>query len=136
MKTPYINLGNIDLAVIDQKYNFVSYKEKNKSELKKKQTKTKISDITKDDHRQAYFSFIDEAKKDHICIMTMRDAIQNEKLPEKTDICCFWCRHSFSTRPIGCPIHYKCMRLYKKYYSEITKNNYCLQEFLQLYTLV
>ena len=128
MTTPFINLRNIDLHLIDQKYDFISYKEKNKTEQKKKQTKTKISDITKDDQRQAYFSFIDEAKKDHICVMTMRDAIQNEKLPEKTDICCFWCRHSFTTRPIGCPLHYKSMRLYKKYYSEITKNNYCLQQ--------
>ena len=130
MKTPYINLCNIDLSVIDQKYNFDVYRERNKSEIKKKNlsSKTKISDITKDTMKHSYFSYIDEAKHDHICIMTMKDVVKNQTLPIKTDLNCFWCRHSFTQRPIGCPINFKCTRLFKKYYSEITKNNYCLQE--------
>jgi hypothetical protein len=128
MKTPFVNLKHIDASIIDQKYNFIVYKEKNKNEKKNTISKTKIADITKDNLKSSYFSYIDEAKNDHICIITMKDVILNKELPVKTDINCFWCRHNFSSRPIGCPITFKNTRLYKKYYSEITKNNYCLQE--------
>lgn len=130
MKTPYVNLSNVDMKIIDQKFNFIQYQEKNKNEIKKKQlvAKTKISDITKDSSKTSFFSYIDEAKKDHICILTMKDFLQKQELPVKTELCCFWCRNKFSSRPIGCPLSYKNNRLYKKYYSEITKNNYCLQE--------
>lgn len=128
MKTPFVILKHIDASIIDQKYNFIIYKEKNKNEKKNTLSKTKITDITKDNLKSSYFSYIDEAKNDHICIITMKDVILNKELPVKTDIHCFWCRHNFPYRPIGCPITFKNTRLYKKYYSEITKNNYCLQE--------
>ena len=36
MKTPYVNLKNIDTSLIDQKYNFLVYRERNKNESKKK----------------------------------------------------------------------------------------------------
>jgi hypothetical protein len=130
MKTPYVNLVNIDGALIDQKYNFIDYQEKNRNENKKKimVAKTKISDITKEVGKNAFFSYIDEAKKDHICVLSMKDVVTDQKLPNRTDKSCFWCRHPFPYRPIGCPMSYKNTRLFKKYYSEITKNNYCLQE--------
>jgi hypothetical protein len=128
MKTPYVNLKNIDTSLIDQKYNFIVYREKNKNEHKKK---TKISEINKN-NKNSYFSYIDEAKKDHICSLTMRDNLRNESLPVQTEIHCFWCRHSFKFRPLGCPINYKSSRLFKKYYSEITKNNYVLEETITL----
>lgn len=125
MKTPYVNLKNIDMGIIDQKFNFIVYREKNKNEPKKK---TRITEINKNSHKNSYFSYIDEAKKDHICLLTMKDFLKQDSLPLQTDIHCFWCRHSFSSRPIGCPINYKSSRLFKKYYSEITKNNYVLEE--------
>lgn len=49
-------------------------------------------------------------------------------LPERTAIQCFWCHHSFDTKPLGCPIQYIPDRVVKDYYSEITKDNYVLRE--------
>jgi hypothetical protein len=34
------------------------------------------------------------------------DYYSRKSLPVKTKIHCFWCRHSFDTSPLGCPIHY------------------------------
>lgn len=34
----------------------------------------------------------------------MVDIVNSRKLPEKTDIKCFWCRHNFSTSPMGVPV--------------------------------
>ncbi len=34
----------------------------------------------------------------------MVDIVNSCKLPEKTDIKCFWCRHNFSTPPMGVPV--------------------------------
>ena len=34
----------------------------------------------------------------------MIDIVNKKKLPERTDIKCFWCRHSFNTPPLGIPI--------------------------------
>ena len=62
MKTPFVNLKHIDASIIDQKYNFIVYKEKNKNEKKNTISKTKIADITKDNLKSSYFSYIDEAK--------------------------------------------------------------------------
>lgn len=36
----------------------------------------------------------------------MMDIVNNKKLPEKTDIKCFWCRHSFTTPPLGLPLNW------------------------------
>lgn len=41
---------------------------------------------------------------------------------------CFWCRHPFHHKPIGCPVRYDAHRLTKTYQSEITKDVYRLRE--------
>jgi len=132
MKTPYIILKMINPDILDQKYNFSEYENKNMNCQKTNDSqgsssyqKTKVYDQKEN---PSLFSYIDEAKRDHICTLSMKDVIKNEKLPLKTNLLCFHCHHSFSTIPIGCPIDYKSSKIYKNYYSEITKNNYVLQE--------
>jgi len=115
-------LRNINVDVIDKKYNIhLIIKEDNKI------LKTKLSDIT-DKEENHYFSFLDESKKNHQCVVTMKNFLNQECLPETTNLHCFWDRHSFQYRPLGCPIEYVPHKIYKSYHSEITKDQYILRE--------
>ena len=70
------------------------------------------------------YSFLDESKQTHSCIVTMTDLLTSTQLPQRTDISCYWCKHSFSTSPIGCPVSYLSNKVTKVYHSEITKDEY------------
>lgn len=130
MKNPTISIKNVDIEHVDRKYNFIAFDNK---VPKPDATKTKITEIQKNNtvRKVDGFSYIDEAKKERICYVTMRHFSTKDILPEFSNrLNCYWCKHPFSSRVLGCPIEYKCSMIYKKYYSEITKNNYCLQESL------
>jgi len=124
MKKPVFVLKNVNKEIIDLKFNTASLIKKTTAQ---KIQKTKISDIT-DREESNFFSFLDESKKDHHCVLTMKHYLNQELLPESTNLHCFWCRHSFSYKPIGCPIQYVSPQLSKSYHSEITKDKYILRE--------
>ena len=86
---------------------------------------TKIDNLNSNETK--IFSYFDESKKEHRCMITMMDNL-GKQLPEKTNICCFWCRNQFSSIPIGCPISFVPSQLIKDYYSEITKDRYVIRE--------
>lgn len=90
-------------------------------------SRTNISDLSKLELARASFSFLDEAKKDHQCVVSMYDLVGKE-MPVRTDIHCFWCRHTFETVPIGCPVHYVSHRIIKKMSSHSTKDAYYIRE--------
>jgi len=71
-------------------------------------------------------SFVDE--KNDKCLITMLDWIHKEKFPLKTNVLCFWCKHSFNSKPLGCPIKYMNHRIEKSYISNITKDKYYMKE--------
>lgn len=58
----------------------------------------------------------------------MLDWINKDIYPSSTSILCFWCKHSFSTKPIGCPIKFINNRIEKSYISQITKDKYYMKE--------
>jgi hypothetical protein len=94
--------------------------------------KTNISDVI-DKSEEKPVSFIDE--KNDKCLITMLDVINREHFPSQTDILCFWCKHSFTTRPLGCPIKFINNRIEKAYVSQITKDKYFMKENVTLQKL-
>tara|TARA_A100001015_G_scaffold307247_1_gene402829 strand:+ start:1745 stop:2527 length:783 start_codon:yes stop_codon:yes gene_type:complete len=132
MKTPYISLKNINTDMLDQKYALTKYIKLDTTKFNNKipgnsniHYKTKLIE-TKDNNSS--YSYIDEAKRDHMCVVTMKNYITQKTIAKHTNVKCFHCHHSFDTIPLGCPLEFKCSKIYKNYYSEITKNNYILQE--------
>lgn len=132
-KKHFFVLKGIEPLEIDAKYGFYVPAEKTPlwgiaTKPNKTEMRTKITDLSQKNKEQQAFSFLDESKKEHSCILTMINHLDNNILPDKTPIHCFWDRHSFEYRPIGCPIQYVPNRIVKNYYSEITKDNYTLRE--------
>lgn len=136
-KKHYFVLRNIDPVEIDNKYSFYVQQhniipppivEEYPQQSRKDGQRTKIADLTPRQKDQNTFSYLDESKKEHICVLTMTNQDDQTDIPDRTTISCFWCRHSFENRPLGCPIQYVPHRVVKSYYSEITKDNYTLRE--------
>ena len=66
--------------------------------------------------------FLDEARKIHKCILTKID------FTNSSEYCCFWCRSTFNSFPIGCPIKYIPSIISRTYMSEITKEKFIVKE--------
>lgn len=118
-------LKNVDLNATNLKYGLaiISNIEKEKDLPNKT---TKITDVlTELEHPM---SFLDENKKNYNTLVTMMDWSRQKALPEQTTMSCYWCRHPFSTKPIGCPIRYVNSLIEKNYVSHITKDKYYMKE--------
>lgn len=119
-------LKNIDIEKVYTKYGLTIVSNLNK-ENEDSFTTTKINDVISNDIEQSVI-FLDENKKETKCVVTMVELLDNNKLPDKTDIKCFWCKHNFETNPIGCPIKYVNPLIEKSYISQITKDRYYMRE--------
>jgi hypothetical protein len=81
-------------------------------------SRTHVSELTSlrsepSDH--GTFSYLDEAKREHTCVLTMVDIHHGRDVaPSSSSISCFWCRHPFSHPPLGCPVGYVSQRTEKK----------------------
>ena len=109
-------LKNIEHKNIVERYSLFISKEE-------KQPGGGVTHLSEINAKQDTNTFIKTDKKYSI---TMLDYLTSEKLPDKTDIHCFWCRHPFTNIPIGCPLKYIPRQLEKKYFSEIHKENYTI----------
>lgn len=112
---------------VDLKYKFIQA-HKNEADIviqeedMSKTKRTNISEFTKLESTKAYFTFLDEAKKDHQCVISMYDLV-GKRMPATTEINCFWCRHAFLGTPVGCPIYYISHRILKKMMTMSNNNN-------------
>ena len=125
MKNPFFVLKNIKKDEIHRRLGIQQIEETLKP--LSSHSKTKITELSKMDDSY-HISFLDESKKDRMCVITMKSYTDSKEFPESTLLHCFWCRHSFSFRPIGCPLEYVPCRLTKMYRSEISKQENILYE--------
>ena len=120
-------LSKIDVEVVDLKYGF-SLLSNIGVDVAAAADTTLITDLPAVQNSDIAHSFVDESKKNHRCIVTMQDLIANERLPASTTTCCWWCRHNFTTTPIGCPVSFVPGKVTKTYHSEITKDKYSITD--------
>jgi len=81
-----------------------------------------ISDINdKSSIGKETVSFLNQIKHPVKCISVSVDVNQYS-------IPCFWCRHSFDSIPVACPIKYCPHTAVKKYISDITNSSYTIKE--------
>lgn len=92
-------LFNIDINELDKKYNINI--QSNITTISRTGNTTNINDLSYNTPK--IFCYIDEAKKNKKCHVSMYNELNNV-LPQQTEISCYWCRHKFSSIPLGCPI--------------------------------
>jgi len=127
-KTKYLFiLKDLDIDKIHQKYGIKLDKETSLV-VNDDTTTTKLSELNNNKgFTPETISFLDESKKLHTCHVSMID------FTSKMDVNllryhCFWCKHPFDSRPLGCPINYVSPQVTKKYYSHISRDNYIIKE--------
>jgi hypothetical protein len=82
-----------------------------------------ISEILHEKSKRSLY-FLDSRKIPNKMWGTMIDVTSNGCLPLSVQKPCWWCRHNFQTRPIGCPIRYnphKSTGIEKERFEEKTK---------------
>lgn len=117
-------LKNIDIPKVVEKYNITSDIILNIEDKNATKT-TKISDLNLD--KNETITFLDESKRAHKCMISMVD------FNTKADVVnmkynCYWDRHPFTSKPIGCPIRYVPSQAIKTYHSHISRDQYTIKE--------
>jgi len=121
-------LVNINTEKIDQKYGITIVSNIFSNEKPPDNT-TSINELTEMNSSAVInsISFLDETKRIYQCSVSMID-FNSGKDTEFLKYSCYWCRHPFDTRSIGCPLRYVSNKATKKYYSEVSKDNYTIKE--------
>jgi hypothetical protein len=90
---------------------------------------TKLTDLEKNSivKNTETFSYLDESKKTHKCLLSMIDLKTGLNVKE-LNYNCFWDRHPIDGNPIGCPINYIPKQIQKTFFSHISKDTYIIRE--------
>jgi hypothetical protein len=126
-------LCNINTEKIDQKYGITIISNIFTNEKPPDNT-TKITELSDLNSNTScnIISFLDETKRIYQCTVSIID-FTTGKDTEFLKYSCYWCRHPFDSRPIGCPIKFISNKAVKKYYSEVSKDNYTIKENITNY---
>ena len=125
-------IRGINTEKIEQRYGITIVSNISESSENIPFNTTKLSDISSAKNNIEVISFLDESKKTQKCIVSMIDFLGNisfeDSFNKRYD--CFWCRNSLpkNVTPIGCPIRFVPSQIIKKYYSEISKDEYTIRE--------
>lgn len=119
-------LKNVNTEKVDNMYGIALVSNISSSDIPEDNI-TRLSDLITDKTPVETMSFLDEMKKVHHCTISMIDfRTKKETLLLRHN--CYWCRHPFTTTPIGCPINYVPSQAVKSYYSHISKDMYTIKE--------
>jgi len=144
-------LKNVDIDIINKKYGICDKVKSDSCNIlqddEKDIKKSNVRDVTKDDKsliesnmitrladvidvKDSTISFLDETKYQHTCNVVMINMNTNKELDNKK-YTCYWDHHEFTnSKPIGCPIRYISNQAVKTYFSEISKDNYTIKEYI------
>jgi hypothetical protein len=125
-------LKGIDTEKVDKRFGITIFSILDE-DFKLPVNSTKISDLNVNKNTPLVISFLDEAKKNHKCVVSMIDFQKQKDFTLESHVNmydCFWCKHSIPNNivSIGCPIKYVPNQAVKTYYSEISKDKYTIKE--------
>jgi hypothetical protein len=126
IKKIVFTLSTINIAFINEKYGMdISFGDDVQVKLKT----TKLTDLEKNSivKNTETFSYLDESKKTHKCLLSMIDLKTGLNVKE-LNYNCFWDRHPIDGNPIGCPINYIPKQIQKTFFSHISKDTYIIRE--------
>lgn len=128
-------LKNINIEKVDQKYGITLISNINTTDDIPPINTTTITELTETakDTSLDIISFLDETKRIYQCNISMIDFISGNNTEKMKGYNCYWCKNSFNSIPIGCPINYVSSKVIKKYHSEVSKDDYIIKENITKY---
>lgn len=123
-------LSCINMSKIEAKYGLstISLTTDDSAEI---ENTTKLSELNHENQTPKIYPFLDGTKKLHNCNVSVIDFESGMKV-SFLKYNCYWDRHPFETKPIGCPILYIPDQIEKTYWSCISKDQYTIRESITL----
>jgi hypothetical protein len=125
-QTKYLfTLVGINVAKIESKYGLCS--DLIVPDDQDDENTTKLSELNHEHQTPKIYPFLDGTKKLHNCHVSIIDFYSGMKTTFLR-YNCYWDRHPFDTKTIGCPLLYIPNQVEKTYWSCISKDKYTIRE--------